>query len=234
MNWVDFFIGVVLILTITIGYKRGMFKELTTFLGLVIGALIAINYADWLALQVEGSVNISPSLRYVFALIICFAVSLLIFKLAGYYFYKMVKVSQRGSGDKIGGAVFGAFKGVAILSLLFLVFIFMPMFQSFNQTIDESAMAPYIRQFVPVAFDYTDYFHPNSGSFANKVATGVLGDQAVDYAKNPQSVFKEDNVYGFSMEDQRVMNNIDKYFGENVEVASRGEEKEKTGDKDKE
>jgi membrane protein required for colicin V production len=224
MNWVDFFIGVVLILTISLGYKRGMFKELTTFLGLVIGAIIAVNYADWLAAQAEGAVNISPSLRYVFALIICFAASLLIFKLIGYYFYKMVKLSQLGTTDKLGGAVFGAFKGGVILSLLFLMFIFLPMFQSFNQSIDESAMAPYIRQFVPEAFELTEYFHPNSGTFMKKVTNGILGDQAIEYAKNPESLFKADNVYGYSLEDQRVMNNIDKYFGEKVEVATKAAE----------
>jgi uncharacterized membrane protein required for colicin V production len=49
MNWVDFFIGVVLLLTVIIGYKRGIFREITTFLGLVIGAVLALNYAECLS-----------------------------------------------------------------------------------------------------------------------------------------------------------------------------------------
>ena len=225
MNWIDFFIGVFLILAVAIGYKRGIFKELTTFLGLVIAAIIAFNYADWVGVQLEGLINMNPSLRYVSSFVICFAASLFVFKLLGHYFYKMVKLSPLGFSDKIGGGLFGALKGIAILSLIFLMFIFFPVFQSFNDSIDESAMAPYVRQFMPSAFDATDYFHPRSGDFTEKITSGLLGSQAKEYADNPESLLDEDNPLGFSLEDLRVLNNVDKYFGEQVEVASKGERK---------
>ena len=225
MNWVDFFIGVVLILAIAIGYKRGIFKELTTFLGLVIASIAALNYADWVAVQLESLVNMAPSLRFVLSFVVCFAVVLFIFKLLGHYFYKMVKLSPLGFSDKIGGAAFGALKGIAILSLIFLMFIFLPVFQSFNDSIDDSVMAPYIRQFIPTAFDMTGHFHPKSGEFTGKVTSGLLGSQAEKYAGNPESLLDKDNPLGFSLEDLRVLNNIDKYFGEQVEVAAKGEQK---------
>jgi hypothetical protein len=85
-------------------------------------------------------------------------------------------------------------------------------------------MAPYIRQFIPSAFDATDRFHPNSGQFTAKVTSGLLGSQVEEYAKNPESLLDEDNPLGFSLEDLRVLNNIDKYFGEQVEVATKGEQ----------
>jgi membrane protein required for colicin V production len=227
MNWVDFFIGVVLLLTVIIGYKRGIFREITTFLGLVIGAVLALNYADWLAIKTEGMLNVSPSARYVFCFVICFAASLFIFKLLGHYFYKMVKLSPLKMSDKIGGAVFGALKGLVVLSLIFLMFIFFPAFQSFNQTIDESAMAPHIRQFVPMSFDMTLHFHPNSGSFSDKVTSGVLGSKAEQYADNFESLPGDNEVLGFSAEDVSVLNNIGKYFGDKVELANKGDEKQK-------
>lgn len=222
MNWVDFFIGVVLILTIFIGYKRGLFRELTTFLGLLIAVIVSVNYADWLALKAENAVNIAPVLRYVLAFIVCFVGSMLVFKLIGYYFYRMVKLSQLKFSDKIGGAVFGAFKGCIILSLIFLMFIFFPAFQSFNQLIDESALAPYVRQAVPITYDYTEFFHQESGSFMDKVMAGVLGSQKEEYGKRPESLLDESKELGFTIEDLRVLNNIDKYFGEKVEVATKG------------
>lgn len=222
MNWVDFFIGVVVILTIAIGYKRGLFKEMSTFLGLVAGAIAAFNYADLLALKAEGFVNISPSLRYMFCFVICFIVTLLILKLAGYYFYKMVKLSSLGLTDKVGGSIFGALKGVVVLSLIFLMFLFFPAFQSFNQAIDGSTMAPYIRQFIPVTYDHSTIFHPKSGRFSGKVSAGVLGSRGAEYASNPDKLLDKENANGFSVEDVRVLNNVDKYFGEKVEVAEKG------------
>ncbi len=222
MNWVDFFIGVVLVLTVFVGYKRGLFRELTTFAGLVIAVIVSINYADWLAFQMESAIKIAPTLRYVLAVVVCFIGCMLIFKLIGYYFYKMVKLSPLKFPDKIGGAVFGAFKGSVILSLVFLMFIFFPVFQSFNQLIDESILAPYVRQVVPMTFDYTDYFHPESGEFMDKVMSGVLGSQITEYSKKPESLLDEEKALGFTLEDLRVLNNIDKYFGEEVEVATNG------------
>jgi hypothetical protein len=129
--------------------------------------------------------------------------------------------------DKIGGAVFGALKGLVVLSLIFLMFIFFPAFQSFNQTIDESAMAPHIRQFVPMSFDMTLHFHPNSGSFSDKVTSGVLGSKAEQYADNFESLPGDNEVLGFSAEDVSVLNNIGKYFGDKVELANKGDEKQK-------
>jgi hypothetical protein len=107
------------------------------------------------------------------------------------------------------------------------MFIFFPAFQSFNQSIDESAMAPRVRQFIPAAFEFTGHFHPKSGRFMDKVTAGVLGSQAAEYAKNPESLLDEDKALGFSLDDMRVIDNIDKYFGEKVEVATKGDEKSK-------
>ena len=225
MNWVDFFIAVVLILAVVIGYKRGLFRELTTFAGLIIAVVVSVNYADWMALKAENLINIAPTLRYVLAFIVCFLGSMLVFKLIGYYFYKMVKLSKLGMSDKLGGAVFGAMKGLVVLSLLFLMFIFLPVFQSFNQSIDESAMAPVIRQFVPTAYDYTEYFHPESGDFVSNVTAGVLGSQATQYAKKPESLLSDENPLGFSLDDLRVLNNLDKYFSDNIAVATEGADK---------
>jgi len=224
MNWVDFFIGVVLLLAIAIGYKRGLFREITTFFGLVIASILAVDYADWLAIKTEGLFNVSPSARYVFCFVICFAVSLFIFKLLGHYFYKMVKLTALKLPDKIGGAIFGSLKGLVVLSLIFLMFIFFPAFQSFNQTIDESALAPHIRQFIPMSFDLTSHFHPHSGKFSDKVTRGVLGSKAEQYANNFESLPEDNAVLGFSAEDVSVLNNIGKYFGDKVELANKADD----------
>ena len=221
MNWVDFFIAVVLVITVAIGYKNGLFRSITTFAGLIIAAVFSINHADWLAIQVEGMFNISPSLRYIFCFLIFFFGALFIFKFVGYYFYKLVKLTAVKYPDRIGGGIFGLFKGVIILSMVFIMFIFFPAFHKFNKGIDESVLAPHIRQVLPMTFKLTEPFHPESGPFIAKVKSGILGSEAEKYAKNPESLIDKQKVLGYSVKDQSVINNIDKYFSESIELAKK-------------
>lgn len=222
MNWIDFFILGIVVIAVLSGYKRGLFKEVSTFIGLVITIVLAINYADWLAMKIEGTFNLSPSLLYVFCFVITFVFTLFILKILGHYFYMMVKVTPLKYPDKVGGGVFGFLKGAFLLSLLFLMFIFVPVFQSLNQSIDESLIAPTVRKLVPTTFDLTIPLHPNSGKFVDKVTRGVLGSKASKYADRPEALLKNNELLGMSLKDIRVLNNIDKYFGQPTELAKKG------------
>ncbi len=221
MNWVDFFVAVVLVVTVAIGYKSGLFRTIATFLGLIITTVFSVNHADWLAMQLEGTIAISPSLRYMFCFIVIFLFGFVVFKLIGHYFYRMVKLTPLRYPDMIGGGIFGLFKGLVVLSLIFIMFIFIPGFHSFNDSIDESAMAPYIRQLLPFTFELTEPFHPESGPFVYKIKKGILGSNADEYLKNSESLIDKQEVLGYSFKDQSVINNIDKYFGEKFELAKK-------------
>jgi membrane protein required for colicin V production len=222
LNWIDFLILGIVFIAILSGYKRGLFKEVSTFIGLIITIVFAISYADWLAMKVEGTINLSPSLLYVLCFVITFVFTFAVLKILGHYFYRMVKLTPLKYPDKVGGGVFGILKGVFLLSLLFLMFIFVPVFQSLNQSIDESLMAPTVRKLVPATFNLTMPFHPNSGEFVDKVTSGVLGSKASKYANRPEALLKNNELLGMSLEDIRVLNNIDKYFGQPTELAKKG------------
>lgn len=227
MNWVDFFIAVVLVTTVTIGYKKGLFRTLATFLGLIMAVIIAVNHADWMAIKIEGLFNLSPSIRYVFCFLVTFFITLLGFRLLGYYFYKMAKLTPLKFPDMVGGGIFGLFKGAVILSMIFIMFIFFPPFHSFNESIDNSVMAPYLRHIVPTVFELTSVLHPDSGPFKVKITNGILGSEAEKHSDNPESLLGKNKVLGLSNEDIRVLDNIDKYFGEDVELARKGDKDSK-------
>lgn len=221
MNWVDFFIAVVLLITIGIGFKQGLFRSIFTLLGLIVATIVTFTYADWLAIQIEGMFNIAPSLRYVFCFVALFLVMVAVLKIISNFFYKMARLTPLKYPDMIGGGLFGMFRGVVILSMIFLMFIFFPAFQKFNQSIDESMLAPHIRQVVPVVFDMTDIFHPESGPFIYKLARGILGSKTDKYADNPKSLLGKNEVLGLSHKDIGVLDNIEKYFGETIELAKK-------------
>ena len=224
MNWVDFFIIVVLIIAFANGYRRGIFKELSTFIGLVITILFAVYYADWLSARLQGKLNFPMSLIYLLSFLIIFIGAQTILKLLGHFFYKMVKITPLKRYDKIGGGGFGLIKGAFALSLIFILFILFPKFQSFNQAIDKSTMAPVFRKVVPISFDAGMQLHPRQAKFIQKVKSGILGPNAATYANNPDELLEDQESLGMSYDDVNVLSSIDRYFGNAAELAKKEEE----------
>jgi membrane protein required for colicin V production len=214
MNWIDFFILFVLFVAMLNGYRRGLFKEISTFLGLIIGIVFAVSHADWLASKLEGKALFSPSIIYVLCFILIFAFSILLLRLLGHYFYRLVKITPLKASDKLGGSVFGIFKGVVALSLIFLLFIFPTPLKEFDSSIQESSMAKPIRKIVPFIFNHTSYFHPKSDNFLGEVQKGILLSNAEYYADDPDEALDDKVLLGMTDDDVQTLNKLNRYFGE--------------------
>lgn len=212
MNWIDFFILFVLFLAFLNGYRRGIFKEISTFLGLTVGVIFAVSNADWLAMQLEGKLNISPSILYVASFILVLAAGLILLRILGRYFYKMVKITPLKVSDKIGGSAFGVIKGLVLLSLLFLLFIFPTPFKTFDGAIEGSALAKPIRGFVPLIYDNTTYLHPGSGEFLAELQKGILLSSASLYAEDPGAALRDKVLLGMSDDDVETLDKLNQYF----------------------
>lgn len=212
MNWIDFFILFVLFLAFLNGYRRGIFKEISTFLGLVVGIIFAVSNADWVAMQLEGKFNVSPSILYVASFILVLAGSLIILRILGRYFYKMVKITPLRVSNKVGGSTFGVIKGLVLLSLLFLLFIFPTPFKTFDNAIEGSALAKPIRGFVPLIYDNTTYLHPGSGEFLAELQKGILLSSASLYADDPGAALRDKVLLGMSDEDVETLDKLNQYF----------------------
>lgn len=213
MNWIDFFILFVLFLALLNGYRRGVFKEISTFIGLVFAVVFAVSNADWLSMRLEGKVNMSPSVLYVFSFILVFGLFMLILKLIGRFFYRLVKITPMKLGNKIGGGIFGVVKGAVALSLLFLLFIFPTPLKSFDSAIAESSLARPIRGFVPAVYDHTPFLHPRSENFLAEIQKGILLSNADLYSGNPQGALKDKVLLGMSDEDVDTLDKLNLYFG---------------------
>lgn len=214
MNWIDFFILFVLFVALLNGYRRGIFKELSTLLGLAVGVIFAVSNADSLVMLLEGKLNFSPSVLYVISFALVFLGCFFIFKILGKYFYRMVKISPLKRSDKMGGALVGVVKGLVVLSLLFLFFIFPTPFRTLDDALGGSAMAGSIRAFVPLIYDNTPYLHPGSGEFLTEVQKGILLSSASLYAQDPKRALKDKVVLGISDNDVETLDKLNKYFGE--------------------
>ena len=89
MNWIDFVILFILILAFLNGFRRGAFKEISTLIGLIIGVVFAVNNADWLAGQLHGKFNFSPTVLYMVSYTLVPAVSIAVLKILGHFFYNL-------------------------------------------------------------------------------------------------------------------------------------------------
>jgi uncharacterized membrane protein required for colicin V production len=224
VNWVDFFIFVVLIIAFANGYRRGLFKEISTFIGLIATIVVTIYYAGLLAGKFEGKLNFSPSVIYLISALLIFIGFQVVLKLLGHFFYKMVKITPIKKYDRIGGGGFGLIKGAFAVSMIFLAFILYPKFMTFNQAIDQSTMAPVFRKIVPVSFDIGMKFHPSNAKFIDKVKGGILGSRAAIYAEDPEDLTKnKDGAIGMPKDDFDVLASIDRYFGNAPELAKKEE-----------
>jgi membrane protein required for colicin V production len=213
MNWIDFFILFVLFVALLNGYRRGIFRELSTFLGLAVGVIFAVSNADSLVLLLEGKLNFSPSVLYVISFALVFLGCFLVFKFLGRYFYRMVKISPLKKSDKLGGGLVGVAKGLVVLSLLFLFFVFPTPFSTLDDALEDSAMAGSIRGLVPFIYDNTPYLHPGSDEFLTEVQKGILLSSASLYAQDPEGALKNKVVLGISDNDVETLDKLNKYLG---------------------
>ena len=210
MNWIDFSILFVLVLAFLNGYRRGVFKEISTFIGLVLGVIFAVNNADWLATQLHGKFNVTPTVLFMISYILVLAACIAILKLLGHFFYKLVKIAPLKLPNKISGGVFGIVKGLVVLSLVLLLFLFPTPFRSIDGAIESSAMAKPIRAFVPLIYNNSGVLHPRSGDFMSEVDKGILPSQGAAYTGNPGAT--NGALLGMTDEDVKTLDRLNQCF----------------------
>jgi membrane protein required for colicin V production len=120
LHWVDWFILVVLCLSILLSLWRGFAREAMSLAGWVLAFVIANLFVDQLASQLAGLVsNITG--RYVLAYVLLFAATLMLAGVAGLLVAKLMKITGLSVLDRVLGTVFGFARGVILI--LVLVFV---------------------------------------------------------------------------------------------------------------
>jgi hypothetical protein len=108
------------------GIRRGLVRQLFEIAGLIAAFIAAYYLGHSLAHRFQGSTSISTSVvRFFFSAVIFIAVALA-FHLLGLLFQKIVSVTVLGPVDRIGGALFGAVKGVLFVSLVCVLLFSVP------------------------------------------------------------------------------------------------------------
>lgn len=129
LSWVDLALAALLLLSMGIGLWRGLVFEVMSLAGWV----VAYFAASPLAPVVEGFLpegKFGPAVVHVVSLVLAFVVVLIVWSLATRLVKTLIHATPLSVVDRLGGAGFGALRGVFIALLLVLVIGASPLAES--------------------------------------------------------------------------------------------------------
>jgi len=122
MNTVDIIILVVLLFGLIKGYIKGLFIEITSLVGLILGIYGAIHFSYFLSNILESRVDWDASMIQIVAFGGTFLIILLALVFLGKALTKIAETASLGIFNKMLGAIFGLLKYALILSIVFIVY----------------------------------------------------------------------------------------------------------------
>lgn len=120
MNTIDIVFGIILILGAIQGYKKGLFVELASLIGLIAGIFGAIYFShfvgDWLAEKTSWSEQVINLTAFA----ITFVIIVVAISMAGKLLTKIADFAMLGIVNKFAGAVFSVLKFAFLLSVVIM------------------------------------------------------------------------------------------------------------------
>jgi len=128
LNWFDFVIIGVIILSVLVSFFRGFLRETISLVSWIAGVVIALRFSQQASSWFESFVS-SPTLRYIFAFIALFIAVLIVGMLVGFVVKKGIDASGFSIADRMLGAIFGFARGVLLIAIV-LIFVTMTQFKN--------------------------------------------------------------------------------------------------------
>lgn len=122
MNTIDIIIGIILIFGTVNGFLKGLFIEVTTLVGLVLGVYGAIHFSHFLGDFLKDHVSWDESMLQLVSFAGTFLIILIGMVLLGKAMTKIAETIALGFFNKLVGAIFGFLKYALILSIVLIVY----------------------------------------------------------------------------------------------------------------
>lgn len=126
MNWADWIIVAILVISVLMGLWRGLVREAVSLIvwiaaitaAIMFGAQVAAMYGDWVSL---------PSARIALGYATVFILVLIVGGLIGWLISRIVQGTGLGGTDRVLGIGFGLLRGGLVVAALVLVLGYTPM-----------------------------------------------------------------------------------------------------------
>ncbi len=143
MSWLDFIILGVIALSALISLIRGFVKESISLVTWIVAGILAFRYFSPMSELLEPFVT-SPTIRSITGFAILFVSTLIIGAIVNFIMSQLVSKTGLSGTDKALGVVFGAARGVLIVTMIVLLASLTPMPEA--QWWQDSAMVGYFQQ----------------------------------------------------------------------------------------
>ncbi|HEX7341761.1 MAG TPA: CvpA family protein [Rhodanobacteraceae bacterium] len=125
MNWADYVIIAVLLLSVLMGLWRGLIAEVLALAVWVAAVWLAWVFGPRVAVAFRGSIQ-EPSIRIILGFVICFVVVLIAGALIKFVMDKLVKGTGLTGSDRLLGMLFGLARGALLVTLAVFLLGFTP------------------------------------------------------------------------------------------------------------
>ncbi|NBB91934.1 MAG: CvpA family protein [Gammaproteobacteria bacterium] len=125
MNWADYAILGILLVSMVVSLFRGFIREVFSLLVWIAAVYAALQAAGPLAVRLEGVIEV-PSVRVIVAFVGVFVLVLAVGGLVNYLLGKLVDGTGLTGTDRLFGALFGALRGLAIVLAAVIIAGFTP------------------------------------------------------------------------------------------------------------
>jgi membrane protein required for colicin V production len=120
MNWVDYAILAILVVSAGISVLRGFLREAISLLGWVLAFWLALTFADDIGALLAGHIA-QPSMRHGVAFFAIVVVSLVATAIVMYLVRLIIDKTEITGTDRALGIVFGIARGIVIVAILVLL-----------------------------------------------------------------------------------------------------------------
>ena len=152
MNWVDVVLAIIIVLNVGLGIYRGIFGEILSLAGIVIGIFAGIRGYEAIGWHVEGFLGTGPGVANLVTFVLIFGIIAAVFYYLGYLLHKAAEKLFVGWLDRTGGGAFGAVKGLLFASVIALVLALFPFTDKLENDMNSSVIGPHVVKFAPALY----------------------------------------------------------------------------------
>ena len=121
MIYIDIIIIVIIIYAFVKGFSRGLINEIASFLGLLMGGIIAYSFSDNLSTIIDDFLQIDTQLLNILSFILLFILTSVLFTIIGKSITKLIKYISLGTVNRLLGGLFRSLKFIIILVSISMV-----------------------------------------------------------------------------------------------------------------
>jgi membrane protein required for colicin V production len=121
MNYIDIIILIIVAIGMVKGFVNGLVKEVASLAALVLGIWGAIRFSSFTAAKLYDYFDMTGKYVGIIAFIVTFAIIAIAIHFIGLLLDKLLEAVALGFINRLLGILFGLFKSVLILSVIFVV-----------------------------------------------------------------------------------------------------------------